>query len=144
MQQGTPSTFAEMSSRMGPSDAYDSGVPPGMMDGPFSAPSSPPDTPVPTKCRPCSLRAASRRIVSGKCAFPASTTMSPSSRRGTSSSMTASVGPPALTMMTTLRGRSSDATKSAIVSLGTNSPSLPCSATRDSVLAYERLWTATV
>ena len=133
-----------MSSRIGPSHLYDSAVPPGMIDGPLSAPSSPPETPVPTKCRPCSRRAFSRRIVSGKWALPASMTMSPSSRSGISSSMTASVGPPALTMMTTLRGRSSEATKSAMDSDGRNAPSWPASSIRDCVLAYERLCTATV
>ena len=80
MQQGVPSTLAEISSNIGPSDSYDSADPPGMMDGPLSAPSSPPDTPVPTKCSPISARRASRRMVSGKCALPASITMSPSSR----------------------------------------------------------------
>ena len=55
-QHGSPSTLAEMSSSSGPSDSYDSGEPPGMMLGPCSAPSSPPDTPVPTKCRPRSLQ----------------------------------------------------------------------------------------
>ena len=48
-----------------------------MIDGPGSAPSSPPDTPTPTKCRPFSASAASRRRVSSKCALPASMTMSP-------------------------------------------------------------------
>ena len=51
--------------------------PPGMIDGPLSAPSSPPDTPMPTKCRPCSLSLASRRRVSWKCALPPSMIMSP-------------------------------------------------------------------
>ena len=45
--------------------------------------------------------------------------------------MTASVGPPALTMTTTLRGRASDATKSSTDSDGTNAPSSPWSATSD-------------
>jgi len=35
-----------------------------MIDGPFSAPSSPPEMPAPTKCRPHSRIAFSRRIVS--------------------------------------------------------------------------------
>src|SRR5919107_3983527 len=115
-----------------------------MIDGPFSAPSSPPDTPVPTKCSPWTFSSPSRRIESGKWALPASMTMSPSSSSGTSSEITASVGPPALTMMTTLRGRSSDATNCSIVSDGTNVPSCPWSATSDSVLANDRLCTATV
>ena len=78
-----------------------------MIDGPFSAPSSPPDTPMPTKCRPCSRSAASRRRVSLKCALPPSTIMSPASSSGANSSITASVAGPALTMMTRRRGRSS-------------------------------------
>ncbi len=94
-----------------------------MIDGPFRAPSSPPETPEPTKCRPFSLRSFSRRIVSGKWALPASMMMSPSSSSGTNSSITASVLGPALTMINTRRGRSSEATKSAIDSDGTNSPS---------------------
>ena len=89
-----------------------------MIDGPLSAPSSPPDTPVPTKCRPCSFSSFSRRMVSGKWALPASMMMSPSSSRATSSAITASVPGPALTMMITRRGRSSEATKSAIDSDG--------------------------
>src|ERR1700743_1673129 len=75
-----------------------------MMDGPFSAPSSPPETPMPTKCRPCSFSLASRRRVSWKCALPPSMIMSPSSSSGANSSLTASVGGPALTMMTSPRG----------------------------------------
>ena len=43
-----------------------------MIDGPFSAPSSPPETPMPTKCRSRSRSAASRRRVSLKCALPPS------------------------------------------------------------------------
>ena len=110
-------------------------MPPGMIDGPLSAPSSPPETPVPTKCRPRAASASSRRMVSGKCALPASTTMSPDSSSGSSSSITASVAAPALTMITTLRGRASDATKSAIDSDGTKSPSCPASSISDCVLA---------
>ena len=106
-----------------------------MIDGPFSAPSSPPETPVPTKCSPSSASWASRRMVSGKCALPASMTMSPSSSSGTSSSITASVPGPALTMISTRRGFSSEATKSAMVSDGTKVPSEPASASSDSVLA---------
>ena len=131
MQHGAPSTLAEMLSSSGPSDSYDSREPPGMIDGPFSAPSSPPDTPVPTKCRPISASFASRRIVSGKCALPASMTMSPSSSSGISSSITASVPAPALTMINTRRGRSSEATKSAIDSDGTNVALDPASANSD-------------
>ena len=64
VQHGTPSTCAEISSSSGPSDLYDSAGPPGMIDGPLSAPSSPPEMPAPTKCRPRSRIAFSRRMVS--------------------------------------------------------------------------------
>ena len=60
--------------------------------------------PAPTKLMPVSRTARSRRIVSGKYAFPPSTMMSPGSNTFTSSSMTASVPRPALTMMIAVRG----------------------------------------
>ena len=66
--------------------------PPGMMLGPSSAPSSPPDTPEPTKCSRCPRSCCSRRRVSRKWALPQSMTMSPSSSSGISSLITASVG----------------------------------------------------
>ena len=114
-----------------------------MMLGPFSAPSSPPETPHPTKCRPRSRSAASRRRVSMKCALPQSMTMSPWSSSGTSSSITASVASPALTMMMMARGRLRLATNSSIESAGTNVPSSPCSLTRLRVRSGERLCNAT-
>ena len=58
--------------------------------------------------------------------------------------MTASVGSPALTMISTRRGFSSAARNSGIVSLRTNLPSEPCSASSASVLAIDRLCSATV
>ena len=84
-----------------------------MIDGPFSAPSSPPEMPAPTKLMPVSRTAFSRRIVSVKSALPPSTMMSPGSKTSTSSSMTASVGPPALTMMIAVRGFCSEAANSS-------------------------------
>ncbi len=96
-----------------------------MIDGPFNAPSSPPDTPQPTKWIPRWARAACRRRVSANWALPPSMMMSPGSTRSASSSMTASVGPPALTMIRILRGVASEATKSAVDSDGTNVPSPP-------------------
>ena len=78
-----------------------------------------------------------------KCALPQSTTMSPSSSSGTSSSITASVGAPALTMMMIARGRSRLATKSAMDSPGMNVPSSPCSLTRLWVRSGDRLCSAT-
>ena len=51
-------------------------MPPTMIDGPWRAPSSPPDTPMPMKVRPESVSSEKRRIVSRKLALPASMTMS--------------------------------------------------------------------
>ena len=61
--------------------------------------------------------------------------VSPGSSRAASSSITASVGLPALTMMRILRGTASEATKSSDYSDGTNAPSVPCSSISASVLA---------
>ena len=48
-QHGVPSaTRAAIAWKMGLTWGHAAGDPPGMMDGPLSAPSSPPDTPVPT------------------------------------------------------------------------------------------------
>src|SRR6478752_7004338 len=113
-----------------------------MIEGPFRAPSSPPETPQPTKWMPLSASAACRRRVSANLAFPPSMMMSSGSTNAASSSMTASVGPPALTMIRILRGLASDATKSAADSDGTNTPSPPCSSINAAVLAYDRLCTA--
>ena len=113
-----------------------------MMLGPLSAPSSPPETPVPRKRSPRSRHASVRRRVSTKCELPASMTMSPSSSSGVNSSITASTGPPALTMMMTLRGRSSAATNSSTLPVPVIAPSSPNSRTNSSVLAGVRLWTA--
>ena len=90
---------------------------------------------MPTKCRPCSRSASSRRRVSSKWALPPSTMMSPSSSSGTSSSMTASVGSPALTMMM-IAARLLQRGDEVLpwTRCGTKSPSSPCSATRASVL----------
>ena len=88
-------------------------MPPGISDGPFSAPSSPPETPMPTKWMPVELISFSRRMVSWKFALPPSTMMSPGSKRCTSSEMTASVPLPACTMMIAVRGLASDATNSS-------------------------------
>ncbi len=59
---------------------------------------------MPTKLKPRSRTAFSRRMVSVNSAFPPSMMMSPGSKTFISSSMTASVGPPALTMMSAVRG----------------------------------------
>lgn len=143
--QGAPSAaFAEIFSSIGPRESYDSFGPPGMMLGPCSAPSSPPETPMPTKWMPCSRRSRSRRRVSAKCALPPSMIMSPGSSSGANSWITASVGSPAFTMMTSRRGRSSAATNSLAVSAAMKSPSPPNSSTRACVRDAVRLCRATV
>lgn len=143
--QGAPScALAAIFSSIGPSDSYDSAEPPGMMLGPFSAPSSPPEMPAPTKWMPRSRSSFSRRLVSSKWALPPSMTTSPSSSSGANSWMTASVGSPAFTMTTRRRGRSSAATNSSGVCAATKEPSSPNSATSASVFAVVRLCTATV
>src|SRR5687767_8979816 len=70
-------------------------------------------------------------------------TTSPSSRSGTSSSMTASVGGPAWTMIMIRRGLSRAATNSSVVVVRTKSPSPPCAASSASVRAWLRLCTTT-
>ena len=115
-----------------------------MIEGPFSAPSSPPETPMPTKCRLISRSAASRRRVSLKCALPPSMIMSPGSSSGANSSITASVAGPALTMMSRRLGRSSDATNSSAVWAGTKVPSWPNSVTMSVTRETVRLCRATV
>src|SRR5215212_10745945 len=113
-----------------------------MMLGPFSAPSSPPETPTPRKRRPRSFIALSRRCVSRKCELPPSTIVSPSSSSGASSSITASTAGPALTMVMIVRGRSSACTNSSVEPLEVIGPSDPCSAMNCSVLDAVRLCTA--
>ena len=102
--QGSPSATAAIERKIGPSVCHDSSDPPGMIDGPSSAPSSPPEMPVPTKWMPVALMRASRAMVSRKLALPPSTMMSPGSKTFVSSSMTASVPFPACTMMIAVRG----------------------------------------
>lgn len=85
-----------------------------MIDGPLSAPSSPPEMPTPTKWTPVGAIRFSRAMVSWKLALPPSTMMSPGSNRSASWSMTASVPAPACTMMMAVRGLASEATKSSI------------------------------
>src|SRR5690606_32178795 len=117
--------------------------PPGMMLGPSSAPSSPPDTPVPMKRRPRSAQYWPRLRVSWKCELPPSMMMSPSSSSGTSSSITLSTGAPAFTMTMILRGRSSAWTNSSMLSLPVKAPSFPKSARNFLVRSEVRLCTAT-
>ena len=140
---GSPSATAAIERRIGPSVSYDSTVPPGMSEGPFSAPSSPPEMPAPTKLMPVSRTAFSRRMVSVNSALPPSTMMSPGSKTLTSSSMTASVALPAFTMMIAVRGVCRLSASSCIVAALTK-PASGCAAMRSSVLDVVRLYTATV
>ena len=110
--QGAPSTWAAMLSKIGRITSQVLAGPPGMMAGPLRAPSSPPDTPAPTKRRPRPDNHVSRRSVSVYRLLPPSMMMSPASMNGKSDSITASTAAPALTMIMTLRGRASEATKS--------------------------------
>ncbi len=126
---GSPSATAAIDFRIGPSVAQASSEPPGMIEGPRRAPSSPPETPMPTKLMPVSRTAFSRRMVSVNSALPPSTMMSPGSKTLTSSSMTKSVGRPALTMMIAVRGFDSEAAKSSYENDATKFASGCCSST---------------
>jgi hypothetical protein len=66
--------------------------------------------------------------------LPPSITMSPSSSNGVNSSITASVGAPALTMMMIWRGFCRLATSCSAVSAATKSPSCPCCSIKSLVL----------
>src|SRR5438874_748387 len=68
--------------KMGFTCGHAAADPPGMMDGPFSAPSSPPETPVPMYRNPFASRSFVRRMVSGKCELPPSIRMSPFLSKG--------------------------------------------------------------
>ena len=113
--QGSPSATAAIERRIGPRVSHASAEPPGMIDGPSSAPSSPPEMPAPTKLMPVSRTAFSRRIVSVNRALPPSTMMSPGSKTSVRASITASVPRPACTMMIAVRGFVSEAANSAYV-----------------------------
>jgi hypothetical protein len=78
---GVPSsTLAAMDWKMSLTCGHAAGLPPGMMEGPKRAPSSPPETPVPMKRMPFSARALVRRLESVKSELPPSMMMSPASR----------------------------------------------------------------
>src|SRR4051812_10510808 len=114
-----------------------------MMLGPRSAPTSPPDTPVPMKRRPRSRHSSVRRRVSRKRELPPSITMSPSSSSGVRSSITPSTGAPAFTITMIRRGLSNDETNSSSDSAAANLPSSPYSSMNSRVRSGERLCTAT-
>ena len=85
-----------------------------MIEGPFKAPSSPPDTPVPIKLIPELASSSFRRIVSLKKVFPPSIKISPLSKCGSNSWMVASVAGPAFTIRRIRRGFSIESTNSSI------------------------------
>ncbi len=86
-----------------------------MIDGPCSAPSSPPETPVPMKWMPALASSWLRRMVSLKKVLPPSISTSPLLSSGFSSAITASVPAPACTISRMRRGFSSEATNFSIV-----------------------------
>ena len=138
----TASTLEATASQIGLSSAQAAASPPGIRDGPKRAPSSPPDTPEPMKRRPLALSSFSRRMVSVQRALPPSMMMSPGSKAAASSLITASVGPPALTRMTALRGFLREAAKSLMVGQPVSLPGVfGFSFTNSSVLAVVRLYT---
>src|SRR3954447_872188 len=112
-----------------------------MIEGPLSAPSSPPLTPTPRKRMPCPLNASARRSVSRWWALPPSRIVSPSSSRGTSCSITASVPSPALTMIITARGGSSLPTSSSSDAAPVIGPSSPKRSRNALVFSSVRLCT---
>src|SRR3954470_517890 len=142
-QQGVPSTCAAIVVKMSSISPYASRSPPGMIDGPCSAPSSPPDTPVPMKRSPRSRHSSVRRRVSRKRELPPSITMSPSSSSGVRSSITPSTGAPAFTITMIRRGLSNDETNSSSDSPAANLPSPPYSSMNSRVRCGDRLCTAT-
>ena len=102
------STLAAIAFHIGFDLSHAHGSPPGISEGPNLAPSSPPETPEPKNRRPRSFSSFSRRMVSVHRALPPSMMISPCWSRGARLLITASVGLPALTSMTILRGRASD------------------------------------
>ena len=94
-----------------------SGFPPGIMDGPFSAPSSPPDMPHPTNRIPFLANSATLRAVSRKSELPPSIIMSPFAKCGSSRAAVSSTASPALTIRIATRGLASDFANSAMSSV---------------------------
>mmetsp|Transcript_8229 Transcript_8229/g.30522 ORF Transcript_8229/g.30522 Transcript_8229/m.30522 type:complete len:299 (+) Transcript_8229:931-1827(+) len=124
--------------------SYASFEPPGIIDGPLRAPSSPPLTPIPRYKIPRSSTSFARRSVFSYHSFPPSMMQSPGSRNWHNPAIVASTGAPALTKMITHRGFANDATKSFISWYPRNfspKPSFPARATATSVLSLDRLYT---
>ncbi len=144
-QQGTLfSTFAEMDWKISFTWGQAAGEPPGMIEGPNKAPSSPPETPVPMYNKPLLSTYFVRRVVSGKCVFPPSMMMSPSSKCGISCSMKSSTGLPAFTNIITLRGFFNDSHNSLIERVPIKFLPAPRPSMNLSTFSTVRLNTATV
>ena len=137
---GPVSVFAEIASSTSLIRSQAASDPPGMIEGPNRAPSSPPDTPHPTKFSPFSRSAASRRRVSPNRELPPSIRMSPASSSGASCASISSTGFPAVTIIMMRRGRSSAATSSSSVRAPVNfAPA--CSRTNASIQSVSRFQT---
>mmetsp|Transcript_19856 Transcript_19856/g.59972 ORF Transcript_19856/g.59972 Transcript_19856/m.59972 type:complete len:200 (+) Transcript_19856:1212-1811(+) len=120
MTHGPSSTCAATFVTIGSMNLYASASPPGIIDGPLRAPSSPPDTPMPMYRMPFSATFLARRSVFSYHSLPPSMMQSPSSRCSIKRSMVASTGFPAITSMITRLGFSRDCTKSSMVSYPCN------------------------
>ncbi len=144
-QQGLPSAIlAAMAWKMGLTCSQAAGLPPGMIEGPWRAPSSPPDTPVPMYSMPLLSACLVRRMVSSKLLLPPSMMMSPASRCGSRDSMNSSTAEPALTINITRRGRLSSLTSSSSEWAPMSLVPLAGPARKSSTLLTVRLKTATV
>ena len=114
-QQGVPSgAFAAILCKIGLTSGQAATEPPGIMEAPFKAPSSPPDTPLPTKRKPFDSANVTRRFVSSKFELPPSIKISPGESKGKSCSISSSTALPARTIIIILRGKAIELTKSAI------------------------------
>ena len=121
-----------------------SGFPPGIIEGPNRAPSSPPETPVPTNRIPFSAKSFVRRFESVYSELPPSIMMSPFSMCGTSRSIVWSTTSPALTMIITRRGVFSTLQSSSIECVPTTWVPFASSAIKSSTFDVVRLKTATL
>ena len=102
--QGSPSNLAETSSRIFSTRFHACVVPPAMIEGPWRAPTSPPETPMPRNSKPWAPSSFTRRWVSRKLALPASISRSPWTISRPILSASSSTGGPAITMRTIGRG----------------------------------------
>ena len=82
LQQGLVSMCAAMVCSSGCTSGHAAALPPGIRDGPFRAPSSPPETPIPIYKIPFASTCFIRRSVSAKLELPPSIITSPSSKIG--------------------------------------------------------------